>query len=142
MRARYYNPFLCRFINADPSGFSGGLNFYAYANGDPVSLIDPFGLGAMEGWGGSTATWIGRNIVNPLNSVSTTSTTINFASYMAASLIGGFGDLLRVGQGTAYATYDAQNGWDVAIGVSQDVARAAGIQPLLVEFKVQSEMLV
>jgi RHS repeat-associated protein len=44
MRARYYNPFLCRFINPDPSGFSGGLNFYAYANGNPVSFLDPFGL--------------------------------------------------------------------------------------------------
>ncbi len=48
MRARYYNPYLCRFLNADPSGFSGGLNFYAYANGNPVSLIDPFGLGAID----------------------------------------------------------------------------------------------
>ena len=25
MRARYYNPYLCRFLNPDPSGFSGGL---------------------------------------------------------------------------------------------------------------------
>jgi len=131
MRARYYNPFICRFINPDPSGFSGGLNWYAYANGDPISLIDPFGLGAIEGWGGSTATWIGRNIVNPLNSVSTTSTTINFGAYMAASIVGGMGDLLRFGQGTAYAAYDSQNGWDVAIGVSQDIARAAGISTLV-----------
>ncbi len=44
MRARYYNPHLCRFINADPSGFGGGLNHYAYADGNPVSLLDPFGL--------------------------------------------------------------------------------------------------
>jgi RHS repeat-associated protein len=44
MRARFYNPLLCRFINADPSGFLGGLNFYAYADGNPISLIDPFGL--------------------------------------------------------------------------------------------------
>ena len=44
MRARYYNPYLCRFISADPSGFSGGLNHFAYADGNPVSLIDPFGL--------------------------------------------------------------------------------------------------
>ena len=56
MRARYYNPFICRFINPDPSGFSGGLNFYAYANGNPVSLIDPFGLGAIGEGGGSS--WI------------------------------------------------------------------------------------
>jgi len=48
MRSRFYNPYLCRFINADPSGFSGGLNFYAYANGNPVSLIDPFGFGAVS----------------------------------------------------------------------------------------------
>ena len=48
MRARYYNPYLCRFISADPSGFGGGLNFYAYAAGNPVSYLDPFGLGAIE----------------------------------------------------------------------------------------------
>ena len=48
MNARYYNPYLCRFISADPSGFSGGLNFYAYANGNPVSYIDPYGLGAIS----------------------------------------------------------------------------------------------
>ncbi|MGA2800997.1 MAG: RHS repeat-associated core domain-containing protein [Verrucomicrobiota bacterium] len=47
MRARYYNPYLCRFLNPDPLGFSGGLNFYAYANGNPVSYLDPFGLGAV-----------------------------------------------------------------------------------------------
>ena len=46
MQARYYNPNIRRFINADPSGFSGGMNFYAFAGGDPVSLIDPSGLGA------------------------------------------------------------------------------------------------
>jgi RHS repeat-associated protein len=50
MRARYYNPYLCRFLNADPSGFAAGLNFYAYANGNPVSLIDPFGLDVVNAW--------------------------------------------------------------------------------------------
>jgi RHS repeat-associated protein len=44
MRARYYNPHLCRFLNSDPAGFSGGLNFYAYADGNPISIVDPFGL--------------------------------------------------------------------------------------------------
>jgi RHS repeat-associated protein len=44
MRARYYNPYLCRFVNPDPSGFAGGLNLYAYASGNPISLIDPYGL--------------------------------------------------------------------------------------------------
>jgi RHS repeat-associated protein len=66
MRARYYNPYLCRFINPDPSGFKGGLNFYAFANGNPVSYLDPFGLGAVgenqstswlsTGWNAVTST--------------------------------------------------------------------------------------
>jgi len=47
MRARYYNPYICRFINADPSGFKGGLNMYAFCNGNPISLTDPTGLGAV-----------------------------------------------------------------------------------------------
>ena len=46
MRARYYNPYICRFINADPAGFGGGMNWYAFADGSPISLVDPFGLGA------------------------------------------------------------------------------------------------
>jgi RHS repeat-associated protein len=48
MRARYYNPYICRFINGDPSGFGGGLNFYAFCNDNPISLEDPFGLGGTS----------------------------------------------------------------------------------------------
>ena len=44
MRARYYSPYLMRFLNADPIGFSGGPNWFAYADGNPISLNDPFGL--------------------------------------------------------------------------------------------------
>ena len=65
MRARYYNPYLCRFINPDPTGFAGGLNHYAYANGNPVSLVDPFGLGAVGESGGSS--WL--NTYNSFASV-------------------------------------------------------------------------
>lgn len=55
MRARYYNPQIRRFLNADPIGFDGGLNWYLYANGNPVSYVDPNGefawivAGAMIG---------------------------------------------------------------------------------------------
>jgi RHS repeat-associated protein len=47
MRARYYNPYISRFLNADPNGFAGGLNFYAFADENPISEMDPFGL---NGW--------------------------------------------------------------------------------------------
>jgi RHS repeat-associated protein len=47
MRARYYSPELMRFINADTYkgniSNSSSLNNYAYANGNPISLVDPFG---------------------------------------------------------------------------------------------------
>ncbi len=44
-RARYYSPSLQRFISEDPLGFaSGNTNLYAYAQGDPVNLVDPSGL--------------------------------------------------------------------------------------------------
>ncbi len=50
MRARYYSPDMRRFINADIiSGEISNavtLNRYAYANGNPVSNTDPFGLSA------------------------------------------------------------------------------------------------
>ena len=44
MRARYYSPYLMRFLNADPIGFSGSSNWFAYADGNPISNTDPFGL--------------------------------------------------------------------------------------------------
>ncbi len=44
-RARYYSPVLGRFISEDPLGLRGGsLNFYAYAEDNPISLKDPLGL--------------------------------------------------------------------------------------------------
>jgi RHS repeat-associated protein len=48
MRARWFSPRLRRFLSSDPAGFGGGWNFYAYADGNPVSMIDPFGLGAQN----------------------------------------------------------------------------------------------
>ncbi|MBU5471754.1 hypothetical protein KQI85_15565 [Falcatimonas sp. MSJ-15] len=53
MTARYYSPELRRFISADRVignlANTPSLNRYAYANGNPVTQIDPFGLSAEPG---------------------------------------------------------------------------------------------
>ncbi|MCC5842563.1 MAG: hypothetical protein JJT96_20770 [Opitutales bacterium] len=71
MRARYYSPELRRFINADPIRFGGGMNWYAYANGNPMMFIDPTGEVAtpfplIDLWGsavgGATAIFYGGDV--------------------------------------------------------------------------------
>lgn len=41
---RYYAPWLCRWISADPAGEQGGSNRYRMVENNPVSLRDPQGL--------------------------------------------------------------------------------------------------
>jgi hypothetical protein len=43
-RNRQYDPQAGRFTQEDPIGLAGGLNLYGFANGDPVTFSDPFGL--------------------------------------------------------------------------------------------------
>ena len=41
--ARYYAPWLGRWISADPAGLADGTNLYAYARGNPATYADPTG---------------------------------------------------------------------------------------------------
>ena len=73
MRARYYSPELRRFINADiiPGEISNAitLNRYAYANGNPVSNIDPLGLSFLLSLGFVALGAVIGGVVNAVTSI-------------------------------------------------------------------------
>ncbi len=56
LQSRYYNPDICRFINADEACLivlniknHGGVNLFVYCNNDPINSIDPTGQEAVLG---------------------------------------------------------------------------------------------
>jgi len=62
---RDYDPRTGRYLTADPIGVRGGLNTYAYAEGNPLALADPLGLaaeGSLVVGGVDDSTLVGRAI--------------------------------------------------------------------------------
>jgi RHS repeat-associated protein len=47
--ARFYAPWLGRWVSSDPQGITGGINLYRYSDCDPVGLLDPNGLQPSAG---------------------------------------------------------------------------------------------
>ena len=55
---RDYDPATGRYLETDPIGLRGGANLYAYANGDPVNLVDANGLTVYVGQHGAFYPWV------------------------------------------------------------------------------------
>ncbi|HEX3979035.1 MAG TPA: SpvB/TcaC N-terminal domain-containing protein [Solirubrobacteraceae bacterium] len=47
--ARYYAPWLCRWVSVDPAGISDMLTGYGYVHGSPLTAVDPTGTQTQPG---------------------------------------------------------------------------------------------
>ncbi|WP_051496853.1 RHS repeat domain-containing protein [Granulibacter bethesdensis] len=56
---RYYQPWIARWLSADPGGTVDGLNLYRYVRNNPVLLHDPDGRAPF-------ASWFRRRVVPPI----------------------------------------------------------------------------
>ncbi len=143
MRARYYNPYLCRFLNPDPAGFSGSMNFYVYTDGNPISQLDPFGLsfqsvaknvavGAVIGVAGAVVITVAAPFVAA--GATAALTTMGLSALSADAVVTfGTGSIAVLSAGVAGAktgldVYDAsKNGdWD-QVGLDAGVLLGAGV---------------
>ena len=132
MRARYYSPDMKRFVNADviAGQISNAitLNRYAYANGNPVSFVDPFGLSAERRGNSFYRSWDG--FYNAYNLYSNFSDDLSMYQFMRDATKYGFYTkkvekhliikgaktpvALKNGiNGTRYALKKADDYWDV-----------------------------
>ncbi|OHB74477.1 MAG: hypothetical protein A2Z25_22810 [Planctomycetes bacterium RBG_16_55_9] len=88
-RARYYNPFMGRFLQTDPIGYDDGINWYAYCKNNPLNFADPSGLGAGQDGSTTFLPWPGHTIIKVKPYIPKLGTDWSWLDYWAWYLNGG-----------------------------------------------------
>jgi RHS repeat-associated protein len=85
-RARYYNPYTGRFLQADPIGYDADMNLYRYCNNNPLAFVDPSGSRASYydmKWVASGGTWLlGVTFYNDNGSVADFMTFLDYDEFL------------------------------------------------------------
>ena len=90
LQSRYYDPEICRFINADSYASTGdgftGFNMFAYCNNNPVNRIDPDGHdSSVAEWWMSTMWWLcGIDGPYPIGDIIYLGVTVALCIYVTA----------------------------------------------------------
>jgi len=120
--ARYYNPFMGRFLQTNPIGYGDGINWYLYCGNSPLNFVDPWGQRAW--WAcaveltGEICGWIVDNYGPYASSVSDIATGVLYVvgSYHLACMGAG---------GTALGAFDTGITM-MSVGVINIFATASG----------------
>ena len=113
MRARYYNPLTMRFLNSDPA--MDGLNWYAYAGGNPINFADPEGkfVHVVIGAGVGGIVGIGAQVISDVIQGELSGINQYGGSFVGGAVTGG---IITVTGGTSLVAMAAAGGAGAAIG--------------------------